>query len=154
MRTTPTLPRDVATSLSAIPNHVPPGSTRRLRRREEQSERDLPLPLRSARERRPQPRLRLRDYGGPPHERPRVRDGRQFHDHRPEADRIGGPREARHEQDARGPPAPGHPEHGVVQATFPALRDEVLHDPPELQGPRGLDRAAAASVPTGPRLAP
>src|SRR5439155_21182667 len=71
-----------------------------------------------------------------------------------EADRVEGLREARHEQNARSPPAPSHPEHGAVQATLPALRDAVLHEPPELQGPRGLDRSAAASIPTGPRLAP
>src|SRR5438034_1510685 len=36
----------------------------------------------------------------------------------------------------------------------PGLCGEVVHDPPKLQGPRSFDRAAAATVPAGARLAP
>src|SRR2546422_7407858 len=79
---------------------------------------------------------------------------RSLHDHGAATDRAQGPHEARHEQEPRGSAAARDSQHGAVQAALPALRDAVVHDPPELQGPRSLDRPATAAVPAGARLAP
>src|SRR5207245_26939 len=127
----------------------PAGSPRGVPRRQGEPERHLPLPVRASGERRAQPRLRVRHHGGPAHERPRERDGRQLHDHGSAAHRAQRPHETRDEQEPRGPPPTRDSQHGAVQAALPPLCDAVVHDSPQLQGTRGLDRPSAVAVPAG-----